>query len=323
MTTKRVAITTTGYFLPPEIISNTEISKSYNQYAELYNQKLLTHNELNSDALLLSDEDFISKASGINQRHVLDKKGILDICSMKPIIAQRKNSEISVQSEFGFKAALCALNKIQRSVRDIDGVIVACSNMQRAYPAIAIEIQQALGIEGWAYDMNAACSSASFGISAGYNSIKGGGAKSILVITPEMYTAHINFKDRKSHFIFGDGASAVLIEEVDDKTSGFEILGCQLKTLFSNSIRNNFGFLNRAEGRSDMCAPDLYFTQDGRKVREEVVPFAIDHINKHMRELGINSADLKRIWLHQSNSHMNNDIAKGVFGENVSLSKAP
>ena len=129
---------------------------------------------------------------------------------------------------------------------DIDAVLVACSNLQRPYPAIAVEVQELLGIDGFGFDMNVACSSATFGIQTAYDMIRSGSAKRVLVVNPK-FAQVMNFRDRDSHFIFGDVCTAVILEgdEVASNDSAFEIVDTRLITKFSNNIRNNFGFLNR------------------------------------------------------------------------------
>ena len=96
---------------------------------------------------------------------MLDKEGVLDIGRMAPSLPTRGDDEIALQAEMAIQPSLDALAEAGLEVGDIDGVICAASNMQRAYPAMSIEIQAALGLEaGWAFDMNVACSSATFGI---------------------------------------------------------------------------------------------------------------------------------------------------------------
>ena len=85
--------------------------------------------------------------------------------------------------------------------------------MQRAYPAMAVEIQHELGMErGFGFDMNVACSSATFGIQTAADYIRSGNAQSVLVVNPEITSGHLNWRDRDSHFIFGDVATAILVE---------------------------------------------------------------------------------------------------------------
>jgi beta-ketodecanoyl-[acyl-carrier-protein] synthase len=185
--------------------------------------------------------------------------------------------------------------------------------MQRAYPAMAIEIQQALGIEGFGFDMNVACSSATFGIKTAVDYIASGSARAVLVVNPEITSGHLNFRDRDSHFIFGDVGTAVIVERADQATGGWDILGTRLKTVFSNNIRNNFGFLNRTAPGSEGAA-DKLFVQEGRKVFREVVPMVAEMIVSHAADLGIDPTALKRLWLHQANINMNDLIGRRVLG---------
>src|SRR3546814_5851399 len=87
----------------------------------------------------LSNSAFIEKASGIKQRYVLNKSGILDPRRLAPQLAERSDDEISVQAEMAVKAANNALTMAGLTPDDIDGVLVACSNMQRPYPAMRSE----------------------------------------------------------------------------------------------------------------------------------------------------------------------------------------
>ncbi|NEW90116.1 beta-ketoacyl-ACP synthase III, partial [Rhodopseudomonas sp. WA056] len=186
-------------------------------------------------------------------------------------------------------------------------------NMQRAYPAMAIEVQNALGLGGFAFDMNVACSSATFGLKTAADFVGGGSVDAVLMVNPEICSGHLNFRDRDSHFIFGDVATAAIVERADDADGGWSILGTKLKTQFSNNIRNNAGFLNRAwpAGRDNA---DKLFVQQGRKVFKEVVPLVSEMIIEHAREIGIDPHGLKRMWLHQANINMNEIIGRKVLG---------
>ncbi len=210
------------------------------------------------------------------------------------------------------KAADEALERWGKSRKRIGAVLCAASNMQRAYPAIAIEVQAALGIGGFAFDMNVACSSATFGIKTAADYIAAGSVDAVLMVNPEICSGHLNFRDRDSHFIFGDVATAVIVERTGDANGGWDILGARLKTQFSNNIRNNAGFLNRAapEGRD---LPDKLFVQQGRKVFKEVVPMVSELILGHAADLGIDPHGLKRLWLHQANINMNEMIGRRVL----------
>ena len=317
-------ISATGLFTPKDSISNEELVESFNGFVENFNRE----NQQGIDAgtiepLLPSSVEFIEKASGIKSRFVLSKAPILDPSIMCPRLPERTNDELSVLAEIGVAAARNALARAGRDAKDVDAVLCACSNLQRAYPAIAVEIQAALGIEGFAFDMNVACSSATFGIQTAADFIRSGTARSVLVINPEICSGHLNWRDRDSHFIFGDVATAILVEEKSMAPSGhWDILGTRLKTQYSNNIRNNFGFLNRThpESRDDR---DKLFVQEGRKVFKEVVPMVAELIMAQLEHLEIAPVSLRRMWLHQANAGMNRLIASRVLGHEASADESP
>jgi len=312
----QIVISGTGVFTPNESITNKELVEAYNAYAENFNLENKNDIELGKTvALELSNEEFIFNASGIKNRYVMDKKGILDPKIMHPILDKRSNDQPSILAEMSLKASREALDRAGKKPGDIDAVITACSNLERAYPAISIEVQELLGIKGFAFDMNVACSSATFAIQAAADMIRSGSAKTILIVDPEICSGHLDFKDRDCHFIFGDVCTAMILEKKDTSNSNncFEILSTKCITQFSNNIRNNFGFLNNAK-KSSPLDRDLLFMQEGRKVFKEVVPMVSQLIIDHLSEEKIEIEEIKRLWLHQANKSMNDFIGKKVLG---------
>ncbi|MBB1092112.1 beta-ketoacyl-ACP synthase III [Rhodopseudomonas palustris] len=315
-------IAATGLYTPPDSISNAELVEAFNTYVANFNQAnaaAIAAGQI--EPLQPSSAEFIEKASGIKSRYVVAKPGILDPELMRPVIPERPNEQISLLAEIAVKAAEQALERWGKPRERIGAVLCACSNMQRAYPAMAVEVQNALGIGGFGFDINVACSSATFGIKTAADFVATGSADAVLMVNPEICSGHLNFRDRDSHFIFGDVATAVIVERADEAQdgarAGWAILGTRLKTQFSNNIRNNSGFLNRAwpEGR-DLA--DKLFVQQGRKVFKEVVPMVSDMIIDHAGELGIDPHALKRMWLHQANINMNEIIGRKVLGREPS-----
>jgi len=320
-----LAISGTGLYTPSQAISNDELVAAFNAYARKTNAANAAAISAGTmTAIVESSAEFIVKASGIKSRYVVDKVGILDPDVMCPRLPERLNDQISILAEMAVAAARDALKAADRSPADIDGVLVAASNMQRAYPAMAVEVQDALGIEGFGFDMNVACSSATFALQTAADMVAAGHARAILVCNPEICSGHLNFRDRDSHFIFGDVATAFIVERAESAVghNSWEIIATRLKTKFSNNIRNNFGFLNRT-APDTVGAPDKLFVQEGRKVFKEVVPMVAELIVAHLAENGIAPAQLKRLWLHQANLNMNELIARRVLGREPAPGEAP
>jgi beta-ketodecanoyl-[acyl-carrier-protein] synthase len=324
---KTAVITGTGLYQPPHVITNAELVEAFNAYADLQNTKnapRIAAGEL--PTMVHSSVEFIEKASGIRQRYVIDKAGVLDPTRMRPRFAPRPDEDISLMAEIATSAAQQALQAAGRQGHEVDAVLCAAANMQRAYPAMACEIQQAIGAGGYGFDMNVACSSATFAIEQAVNAIKADSARCVLVVNPEVTSAHLEWRDRDCHFIFGDVCTAVIVEAKDSASpSGgvrWRVLGTQLATQFSNNIRNNAGFLNRCED-TDPDARDKTFMQEGRKVFKEVVPMAAAHIEAHLARLQLLPTQVRRFWLHQANLGMNQLVIKKLLDAPATEDIAP
>jgi len=322
----KVAIVGTGVFTPDEIITNAELVAAYNAYAERQNRLHHAAIEAGERApLQMSSEEFIERASGIRQRHVIDRTGILDPGIMHPVLPERTNEDLSLMAEIAVKAADKAMLAAGVAAQQIDAVICAASNHERPYPAIAIEVQQALGIGGFAFDMNVACSSATFAIQLANDMIRCGSARAILIVNPEITSGHQEWRDRDCHFIFGDVCTALVLTRADDMPgdAGFEIVSTRCLTEFSNAIRNNNGFLRRTREGHMADRRDMQFAQEGRKVFKQVVPIVVDLIQGHLADTGLDASKLSRLWLHQANKSMNDLIGAKVLGREPSRQEQP
>ncbi len=308
-------IAATGLYTPPHALSNEELVETFNTYVERFNADHAAQIASGAvEALAPSSPEFIVKASGIKSRFVVDKSGLVDPEVMRPVIPERSNDELSILAEMAVTAAKDAIARWGKPASEIGAVLCAASNMQRPYPAMAVEVQQALGIEGFAFDMNVACSSATFGLKTAADFVAADPSRAVLMVNPEICSGHLNFRDRDSHFIFGDVATAAIVEDAQRADArGWDILGARLKTQFSNNIRNNFGFLNRAAPEG-IGARDKLFVQEGRKVFREVVPMVSEMILEHAAAIGLDPHALKRLWLHQANINMNDMIGRKVLG---------
>ncbi|MEM0937745.1 MAG: beta-ketoacyl-ACP synthase III [Pseudomonadota bacterium] len=319
------AITGTGVFTPEAVITNDELVIAFNAYAD-------AQNTIHADAIAAgrhaplehSSSDFITQASGIEQRHVLDKSGLLDPAVMHPILPARPDDAPSAMAEMALPACRDALAQAGAEAGAVDAVLCAASNHERPYPAIAIEIQDLLGTSGFGFDMNVACSSATFGIQAAADMIRTGSIRKALVVNPEICSAHLEWRDRDCHFIFGDVCTAVLLERAADAEGAhFRIRSTRCATAFSNNIRNNNGFLRRTRAGHMEDRRDMLFVQEGRKVFKEVLPMVSAHIAAHLSDEGVAPDRLKRLWLHQANKTMNDFIGKKVLGRTPAPEEQP
>lgn len=211
-------------------------------------------------------------------------------------------------------AAEQALAQAGRRASEVDLVIVGASSLQRPFPSIAIELQQAIGANGHAFDISVGCSSGAFAIQLAVQAIGNRSARCALICAPEVATAYANFKRRDSHFILGDGAGAVVVERADEARPGaFEVLDSHCATRFSSSIRNNQGFLGRCEVPRRNAEETLFY-QEGRKVFGDIVRFVPAEVSKRLDHLGIRATQVARCWLHQANARLNWAVGTRLLG---------
>ena len=269
---QNIYITGTGFCIPEDgLTTNDEVVNSYNTYVDNFNfdnAEAISNGSL--EALSHSSSEFIEKASGIKTRYLYDKNNCLDPKRMKPKTRPELPDNTSILAEMGIESAKKAIANAGITVDDIDGIILGTSHSARNYPAIAIEIQEALGINGYAYDMLVGCSSTTFAISNAYSDIASGLASTILVINPELTSPGNDFRVRDSHFIFGDASVATIIQgNLDNPKDVFQIKDRELVTQFSNNIRSDFSYMNRTD---DLNRGDaVMFRQNGRSVFKEVL----------------------------------------------------
>jgi len=322
---QEIVISGGGLWNPEYTITNEELVEAYNAWAQKYNfEHAATIEAGTEDAKPYSSAEFVAKASGIKSRFVFCKDGVLDIDRMRPAFLERGDDELSQQAEMAVNAARIAMAEAKKTGRDIDAVIVSCAYTQRSYPAIAIEVQKELGIEGFGFDMLVACSAATFALQRAYEMVAAGTAKCVLAINPELTSPQVNYRDRDSHFIFGDVATATIVEKAETCTSehSYEIVSTKAVTSFSNNIRSNFGYTSRATD-ADPYSADKLFHQAGRKVFKEVCPMAAKHIGEHIAQHDLSPNDISRWWLHQANINMNTLITKQLLGRVATVAEAP
>ncbi|HEY1548983.1 MAG TPA: beta-ketoacyl-ACP synthase III, partial [Kofleriaceae bacterium] len=162
------AITGAGVWHPEHVLDNAELCIAFNEYVRRANAAGA------EPPLKESTPEFIEKASGIKRRYIVDKTGVLDPERMCPNVAERSDDQLSVQAEFGVNAIKRALAAAGRVGEDVDLVVCSTSMLQRSYPAIAIEIQHAIGARGLGLDLVLGCASAVAGVATATSMIQSG-----------------------------------------------------------------------------------------------------------------------------------------------------
>jgi beta-ketodecanoyl-[acyl-carrier-protein] synthase len=324
-TTTGTSITGHGVWHPETTLENPELCDAFNEFARRENARYADEIAAGTrEAIKESTPEFIVKASGIVSRWVEDKTGLLDPERMCPNIPDRPEDQLSIQAEYAVNAAKRALASAGRTGEDVDLVVLGCSNLQRLYPAIAIEVQDAIGARGYAFDISLGCSAATGATQLASQALRLGQAKCALVVVPELTTGHMNWRERDSHFIFGDASVALVLEPTERAHAGsWEILSTQMLSKWSaTTIRNNRGYLDRCDPSTEHNV-DKLFHQQGRRVFKDVVPMAEKFIKDHVAAHDLEPSQITRYWLHQANQSMNELIAKRVLGREATRTEAP
>jgi beta-ketodecanoyl-[acyl-carrier-protein] synthase len=323
-TTTGTSITGHGLWHPDNVLGNDELVVAFNEFVRRENAKYADEIAAGTrQPLKDSGSEFIVKASGIKNRYVHDKTGLLDPERMCPNIKERPEEELSYQAEYSVNAAKRALARAGRTGEDVDLVVLGASNLQRLYPAIAIEVQNALGARGYGFDISLGCSAATGATQLASQAVRLGQAKCALVVVPELTTPHMNWRERDSHFIFGDASVSLVVEPTDRaKPGSWEILSTQMASKWANTIRNNKGYLDRCDPETEHNI-DKLFHQQGRRVFKDVVPMAAKFITDHIAMHDLQPSQVARYWLHQANGVMNESIAKRILGREATRAEAP
>lgn len=242
----------------------------------------ILHNREMSEFLETSDE-WIRERTGIEERHIA--------------------AEGEFTSDLGFEAARAALDDAGVSAGEIDLIVVATSTPDLTFPATATIIQEKLGIRhGAAFDIQAVCSGFIYGTHVVNALIRSGGAKRALLIGAETFSRILDWEDRGTCVLFGDGAGAVVIEAVETEDTGI------LQTFI----------------RSDGRHRDLLYVDGGpsrtqtvghlRMLGNQVFKHAVTDIAQVMKDCaeqaGVQISEIDWFVPHQANQRILNAVAK-------------
>ena len=244
-------------------------------------EKILTNNEL--EATIDTTDVWIRERTGIAQRH---------------IAAQNEYT-----SDLAVVAAKNALQDANMSIQDIDLIIVANTTPDYTFPSTATIVQKKLGIKhGAAFDIQAVCSGFIYGMSVTDSMLKSGAARNVLLIGAETFSRILDWSDRSTCVLFGDGAGAVILSSDDMKESGI------LNTLIrSNGEHRELLYVDGGASRSENVGKL-------RMIGNQVFKHAVKDIAAIMEECaegyGLSIADIDWFVPHQANQRILNGVAK-------------
>ncbi len=244
-------------------------------------EKILTNNEL--EATIDTTDVWIRERTGIAQRH---------------IAAQNEYT-----SDLAVVAAKNALQDANMSIQDIDLIIVATTTPDYTFPSTATIVQKKLGIKhGAAFDIQAVCSGFIYGMSVADSMLKSGAARNVLLIGAETFSRILDWSDRSTCVLFGDGAGAVILSSDDMKESGI------LNTLIrSNGEHRELLYVDGGASRSENVGKL-------RMIGNQVFKHAVKDIAAIMEECaegyGLSIADIDWFVPHQANQRILNGVAK-------------
>jgi len=233
-------------------------------------EKKLTNKDLES--MVDTTDEWIFERTGIKQRHI--------------------SSEKETSSFMGFKAAEDAIKSSNISKSDIDLIIVATTTPDHVFPSNACLIQQKLGIQTPAFDIAAACTGYIYALSVADSFIKSGVYENILVIGTEQYSKIIDWDDRTTCVLFGDGAGATIISK--SKTKGIISTNIDADGKFSNLL----------------CVPDKYITMKGNEVFKVAVNTMGKLVDDTLNQSGLKKEEINWLVPHQANYRIISATAK-------------
>jgi len=244
--------------------------------------RLLTNADL--EKMVETTDQWIRERTGIRERHIADK-GV-------------------ATSDLGLQAAKRALAERKISPDDLDAIIVATVTPDMLFPCSACLVQHKLGAKQiWGFDLNAACSSFVYALQVGSRFVATGVHKKVMVIGADVMSSIIDYTDRATCVIFGDGAGAVILEPADDSLGMIDFLhevdgsgGCSL-------FMPGGGSLNPSTHET-VDQKMHYVHQDGQAVFKFAVRKMAELCEKLLERNGLSSKDIDVFIPHQANKRI-------------------
>lgn len=245
-------------------------------------ERVVTNAELATR--LATSDDWIRTRTGITRRHLAGPD--------------------DTATSMGAEAARRALDYAGLSAGDIDVVLVATSTPDQAFPATAVRIQAALGMtHGFGFDIAAACSGFIFALATADSFIRSGQVRHALVIGSEVYSRIVDWEDRGTCVLFGDGAGAVVVSASDESGSR----GILSTHLHSDGTTGDLLYVDGAVGQPDKSG---HLKMSGRDVFRHAVAKLSSSVDEALSAEGLTYADVDWLVPHQANIRIIEGVAK-------------
>ncbi|GJL84942.1 MAG: 3-oxoacyl-[acyl-carrier-protein] synthase 3 [Micavibrio sp.] len=248
--------------------------------------KVLTNKDL--EAMVDTTDEWIFQRSGIRERCIA--------------------GDDETTGNMAIAAAKKALEAAGLTGSDIDGVIVATTTPDRTFPAVAVKVQAALDIPvGIAFDVQAVCTGFVYAMSVADNFIRLGQAKRVLVIGAEKMSSILNWEDRGTCVLFGDGAGAIIMEADESGDGSIADRGIHSTHLYANGQQRDLLY---TDGGPSTTGKAGCIVMQGREVFKYAVQYMADVVEEALEENNITSADVDWLVPHQANIRIIEATAK-------------
>jgi 3-oxoacyl-[acyl-carrier-protein] synthase III len=248
------------------------------------------------EGIVETSDEWIAQRTGIRQRHIA--------------------GDDETTASLGEAAARAALADAGMTPADIDLIVLATSTPNHTFPATAVEIQQRLGMRhGFAFDMQAVCSGFVYAVNVADVQIRGGGAKRVLVIGAETFSRILDWNDRSTCVLFGDGAGALVLEAAEGAGSIAD------RGVLAASLRSDGFHMEKlyVDGGPSTTGTVGHLRMEGREVFKYAVGMIADVVEAVFADAGITAADLDWFVPHQANKRIIDASARklGIAEEKV------
>ncbi len=245
-------------------------------------EKIMTNKDL--EKIVDTSDEWIEQRSGIKQRHIA--------------------ADNQTTSDMAVKAAQRALDAANLTAQDIDGIIVATTTPDQTFPSVGAKVQAAIGAPvGIAFDVQAVCTGFVYALSVADNFIKAGQLKRVLVIGAEKMSSILNWEDRTTCVLFGDGAGAVILEAKEGEGN----TGILSTHLFANGNHQDLLYTN---GGVSSNGETGQIVMEGREVFKHAVTLMAGAVVAALDENNLTAADIDWLVPHQANIRIIESTAK-------------